>query len=158
MVSKNRALKKLTVRFHVSEWHCSHLQELVLHHSPGMRVLLRWVHEVGSTSSKYGASNLPSQIYYCNFIFFDTTQGHPWIALHWRGYVWNPMQSGAFWGSVWSKNKHWSVKTDQHTSHFIYYTPLHLHSFQNGSVLLQLIGHAIYLHFHKSSQKYGFIL
>ena len=70
-------------------------------------LLLRWVNEVGSTSSKYGASNLPSQVYYCNFIFFDSTQGHPWIALHWRGYVWNPMQSAAFWGFVWSKYKNW---------------------------------------------------
>jgi len=42
----------------------------LLHHSPGMRVMLRWVHEVGSTSSKYGASNLPYEVYYCNFLFF----------------------------------------------------------------------------------------
>jgi len=53
-----------------------------------------------------------------------------------------------------------SGKTHHHTFHFIYYTPLRLHSFQNGSVLLQLINHAIYLHFHKSSSKvwYYFII
>jgi len=106
--------------------YCSHLQELVLNHSTGMCIILRWVHEVGSTSSKYGASNLPSQVYYCNFLFFDSTQGHPWIALHWKGYVWSPMQSAAFWGFVWSKNKDWWGGYHTVSQNSSPYFPLHL--------------------------------
>jgi hypothetical protein len=58
------------------------------------------MHEEGSKSCEDGGNKLPCELYYINFLFFVSTlgrtEGHSWIALHWRGYVWSPMQSATF--------------------------------------------------------------
>jgi hypothetical protein len=113
------------VRYHVSEWLIVPIQELVLNHSGGMRVIWRWVHEAGSTSSKYGASNLPCELYYCNFLSFDSTQrtSMDCFALE---RVCSPMQSAEFWGFVWSKIKICGVGIIQSVKTPSPYFPLHL--------------------------------